>query len=92
MTTTTIVIGEAKRPKNVTPIKFERVLNSVGAGGVVSGMVEAISLPSDYAYIELVCKNYQPGEGNDMMFAYNDPEKRGDGMLYIGSWNDGVVE
>ncbi len=87
--TTTIVIGEAKRPKNVTPIKFERVLNNVGATGASSAVIEASSSPNDYAYIELVCKNYQPG--NDVMFAYNDPSSREAGMLYIGKWNDGVV-
>jgi hypothetical protein len=27
----------------------------------------------------------------DLMFAYDDPDKRKDGVLYIGYWNDGIV-
>lgn len=88
--TTTIVIGEIKESKKLTPIKFERVLNNVGSIGALSAVIEAGSSPGDYNYIELVCKNYQPG--NDVMFAYNNPFRRENGMLYIGKWNDGVVE
>lgn len=80
--TTTIVIGEAKRPKNVTPIKFERVLDIVGRNTDV--------FPHTYKFIELICKDYAMGQ--DLMFAYNDPSNRKDGVLYIGKWNDGVVE
>lgn len=42
--TKTIVIGEAKGTKNVTPIKFERCIDLVGR--------EAEILPNTYKYIE----------------------------------------
>jgi hypothetical protein len=46
--------------------------------------------PSQAKYIELICKRYN---GNlDLMFTYSDPSKRGEGLLYIGYWNDGVVK
>jgi hypothetical protein len=27
----------------------------------------------------------------DLMFAYNDPDNRGSGLLVIGKFNDGIV-
>jgi hypothetical protein len=51
--------------------------------------------PNIYKYLELICKNYaQYDELNyfDLIFAYNDPNNRGRGTLYLGHWNDGVAE
>lgn len=87
--TTTIVIGEGTLPKKLTPIEFQRALNNVGSIGSSSAVMEAGSSPNRYEYIELICKDYQPG--CDLMFAYHDPSKRQEGILYIGKWNDGVV-
>ncbi len=80
--TTTIVIGENKPSKTLKAIKFERVLDLVGR--------EAEVCPHTYKFIELICKDY--AMGHDLMFAYNDPSNRKQGVLYIGKWNDGVVE
>ena len=46
--------------------------------------------PEYYGFIELICNKYN-GDF-DLMFAYDDPKKRENGVLYIGKWNDGVVE
>ena len=48
-----------------------------------------VSPPSKFKYIELICKKYNGGM--DLMFAYNDPSNRNDGILYIGYWNNGTV-
>lgn len=45
--------------------------------------------PHDYKYIELICKGYN--EGWDLMFAYNNENDRGNGTLFYGYFNDGVV-
>lgn len=45
--------------------------------------------PNFYKYIELICLNYT--NGLDLMFAYNDQNKRDTGALYLGKFNDGVV-
>lgn len=88
--TTTIVIGEGMPPKKLMPIVFQRALNNVRSIGSSNAVTEAGSRPNRYEYIELICKDYQ--QGCDLMFAYYDPFKRQEGILYIGKWNDGVVE
>jgi len=88
--TTTIVIGEIPTTKKLKPIQFVRCLNIVGCIGSSQAVIEAGVCPNFYKFIELICKDYQLG--NDLMFAYNNPLKREEGMLYIGKWNDGVVE
>jgi len=50
--------------------------------------------PQDYEYVELVSRNYNQrdaSESLDLMFAYDDPDDRGDGVLFIGRWNDGIL-
>lgn len=47
---------------------------------------------SGYKYVELICRNYDKTDnGFDLMFAYDDPSDRGDGVLFVGRWNDGKV-
>jgi hypothetical protein len=82
--TKTIVLG-AEHPKTEkTKIKFVKAL---------TGFYEVDSYftgtPDDHNYIELVSKGYSLGM--DLMFAYDDPNKREHGILYIGYWNDGIV-
>ena len=84
MSTQVIVIGKSEKGKTKTAIEFRSFLNSelkASDGGTFS--------PSYYKYIELICKNY--ALGFDLMFAYNDPNERSFGDLYIGRFNDGVV-
>ena len=84
--TKTIVIGACYQDDN-KPIVFNDYLNaSLGVSPAFN-----IHPPSKFNYIELICKNYNNG-GMDLMFAYNDPSNRSDGILYIGFWNSGVVK
>ena len=82
--TKTIILGESEL-KNLKPIEFKAhmrhnfELNN-----------DTDYRPSKAKYIELICKRYN---GNyDLMFAYQDPNKRNEGLLCVGYWNDGVVE
>ena len=84
MGTQVIIIGKPEKGKTKTAIEFRSFLNSelkASDGGTFS--------PSYYKYIELICKNY--ALGFDLMFAYNDPNGRSCGVLYIGHFNDGIV-
>jgi hypothetical protein len=45
--------------------------------------------PEDWENIELIAKDYY--NNLDLMFAFDD-EYRGEGILYLGHFNDGVVE
>ena len=84
--TKTIILGEsAKRSTCLQPIVFTHILNCDRAFSNVT------ILPRAYAYIELICKNYSTEDTWDLMFAYDDPENRKAGVLYVGHWNDGIV-
>jgi hypothetical protein len=83
MSTQVIVIGKTEKKKTKTAIEFQSFLNTnlnINFGA---------HSPSSYKYIELICKDY--AHGFDLMFAYNDPNGRSFGVLYIGHFNDGVV-
>jgi hypothetical protein len=88
--TKTIVLGEQPPKKTeLKPIKFCRTL-------VEDGTVERT--PGDasksYKFLELVSREYgtdNDGEPFDLIFAYQNPQERGLGILYLGQWNDGVV-
>lgn len=82
--TKTIIIGACYQDDNKS-IVFDYFLD----GSLGSSVY--VSLPSQFKYIELICKNYNNG-GRDLMFAYNDPSNRNDGTLFIGFWNSGTVK
>lgn len=44
--------------------------------------------PHGWNFIDLVARNYC---GLDLMLAYDDANRRGEGIFYIGHFNDGVV-
>jgi len=102
MSTQTIVIGQTCTTKNLVPIEFSKVL-ALSTHGVISrdstDIIEILPVgylkPTDYKFIELICKNYySPTNGCwlDLMFAYEDKLLREKGLLILGKWNDGVVE
>ncbi len=82
--TKTIIIGEFEH-KEQKPIVFDYFLD----GSLDSSAY--VSLPCQFKYIELICKNYSNG-GRDLMFAYDDPSNRNNGTLFIGFWNSGTVK
>ena len=88
MATKTIIVGKQSRrcPGKRIPIEFNRYISS---NGKVFDVVDGGVLPSQYSHIELLVLDY--GRGLDVMLAYNNPEYRYDGMIYLGKWNDGVV-
>ena len=83
MSTQVIVIGKTEKKKTKTAIEFQSFLNTS------LNIRDAPYSPSHYKYIELICKDY--ALGYDLMFAYNDPNERSFGDLFIGRFNDGVV-
>lgn len=80
MTKVTILGQEPKEKKELKPIEFTESLT--GSKNFEGGCVP----PSDWANIELVCRY----GSFDIMFAYDD--SRNNGCLYLGHFNDGVVE
>jgi hypothetical protein len=83
MSTQVIVIGKPEKGKTKTAIEFQRFLDTS------LRIDDGAYSPSHYKYIELICKDY--ALGCDLMFAYNDPNERSCGVLYIGHFNDGIV-
>jgi hypothetical protein len=85
--TQTIVIGAGSETKHAKKIEFSYYLRYPSPQ---KNSVEAVlSSPEQYQYLELICRDYNGGF--DLIFAYNNPNRRKDGILYIGHWNDGVV-
>lgn len=85
MGTKCIVIGESsnKKPK---PIEITKYLNTYLS---IESNIDIVHSPRNFRYAELICKHYD-GEV-DLMFFYNDPYFRNEGILALGKWNDGVV-
>ena len=87
MNTKVIMLGN-QTPSKMKRIEFVNVLN-VMSGNNKFNIMEATTVPSDFSYVELICRKYHGPY--DLMFAYDNPEHRGEGILYIGHFNDGVV-
>jgi len=83
--TKTIVIGACYQDDN-KPIEFKYFLTEDIEIDTPQGEYNS---PSSFKFIELICKKYD--QEHDLMFAYNDANERGSGILMIGRWNDGVV-
>ena len=86
--TKTIVLGELPKPAEKKPIEFFTRLDVADSDDAEVNVVS--SKPHHWNYIELISKNYSPNL--DLLFAYNDADDRGEGILIIGRWNDGVVK
>ena len=86
--TKTIILGEQKDKDAKKPIEFFTRIHVVDSDDVSVENVE--TLPCKWNYIELICKDYAPNL--DLMFAYDNADDRGNGILIIGHWNDGVAK
>jgi len=86
--TNLIVLGDQKNKSPKKPIEFLSLISIIGRDDV--DVETASSNPCGWKNIELICKNY--ASNLDLLFAYNDADRRSDGVLFIGRWNDGVVE
>lgn len=91
MKTKTIVIGENKNLVNQKPIEFDKILSDNLGIWNAKEKIQKKGKPSDYNFIELICKDYGI-KNQDLMFAYNDSNNRDEGCLFIGKWNDGIVD
>lgn len=93
-----IKIGDTPRvAPPLKPIKFSHCLSLCSlcepmatVSGVPVTIHENTVKSRDYKYVELICTDYLPGI--DIMFAYDDPSQRSRGVLFLGKFNDGVVE
>jgi hypothetical protein len=95
MATQINIIGKHQQDKvKRTPIEFKYALNQVEPNHPdilrPARKLEDTDSPKKYNFIDLICKNYL--SGYDLMFAYNFADNRHLGVLYIGHFNDGVVE
>ena len=76
-----------KIPTKKIPIKFVHMFDT-GNGEVYRKNLQS---PEEYNFIELVSRS-RPGSAKyDILYAYNKKDKREEGDLYLGYWNDGIV-
>ncbi len=80
--TKTIVLGTPTECK-IKKIEFTHSLQNSSHWCIVE------TPASNYEYVELISLGY--GNDFDIMFAYDDANNRGDGVLYKGKWNDGIA-
>jgi hypothetical protein len=87
-----IIVNHRQDKVKKIPIEFKYALNQVKPNypDILRPTTTREDSPKDYNFIDLICKNYL--SGYDLMFAYNFADKRELGVLYIGYFNDGVVE
>jgi len=80
--TKTIVLGT---PTECTmkKIKFTHCLQNSGT------WCTAWTKASSYKHVELISLGYS--DNFDIMFAYDNPNDRANGVLYKGKWNDGIA-
>ena len=87
--TKTIVIGETRSNRSNRYIKFISVLPSENHP-TLQFITTVVAPSSAYEYVELICPKYNGV--HDVMFAYDHPDDRATGCLYLGYWNEGIVE
>ena len=90
MATKVTIIGKSKIQRDPNYIEFHGTLIDGDEDIEYTEDEEIIAKPHDWNYIELICNDYV--RGLDLMFAYDCPEMRHCGNLYLGHFNDGVVE
>lgn len=85
MPTKAIVVGQT--PNKLKPIELNFVLHQNAE------FRRGFFYPVSYKFVELISKNYLMHDGamRDLIFAYNDENTR-QGSMYLGKWNDGVVQ
>jgi hypothetical protein len=83
-----IIVGEKGEPESKKPMQF---LKAILADGLLSDV--QVDQPTDFNYIELIARNYGTfDQPFDLIFCYDDPNKREEGVLFLGNWNDGVIK
>lgn len=82
--TRVVILGEEESNKKLKPIEFHKVLCCDSTFSNCDGMID----PKAHKVIELISKKYS--DSFDVMFAHDG--RRQNGILYLGRFNDGVVE
>lgn len=83
--TKVIILGqEPKEEKKLKPIEFVKFLSRK-----LSLEDQPTYGAKDWDNVELICKRYTTKY--DLMFVYDDNDRE-NGILYLGHFNDGVVE
>ena len=85
MVTKCIVLTKNQVNQQSTPIEFTDYVDDL-VKKIYKWDKSNCVRPKDWMNIELI----QNGPKHDIMFAYN--KDRSDGLIYLGHWNDGVVE
>ena len=91
MTTTIVLDKSFKKKSEPKKIQFFRYLNE---NSNALEPAEEHNSPKTFKYIELIAKKGHIMYGDvicDIMFAYDDPSDRSNGIIVVGQWNDGVV-
>ncbi|PHJ51476.1 hypothetical protein VF04_34980 [Nostoc linckia z7] len=84
--TKVIILGEQpKEEKKLKPIELIKWISSIK--GICEG---AVVKPSEYDFVVLLSRLYD-GSAYDLMYVY-DKNQQMSGTLYLGHFNDGVVE
>ena len=81
--TKVIILGKEPEKKKGKPIEFKKYLESD-----LKIVGRPLFNPSNYKTIEVIVRNY--AQNFDLFFAYNNIRKNG--VLYLGHYNDGIVE
>lgn len=81
MTKVTILGQEPKEEKELKPIQFMKVIHEEDLK-----ITTPTCRPNDWDNIELIGR----GKGYDIMYAYD--HDRNKGRIFLGHFNDGVVE
>jgi hypothetical protein len=84
-----IIIGEQPSKTKNKGIEFHEFLTA----GEIPRVANKSSnhIPKNFDYIELICRRYDQLGNYDLMFAYNNPDKREEGVLFLGKFNDGII-
>jgi len=84
-----IILGNGQpesKPSKKCTVSSHILMNTL----VVSSLNRTAEDPiMKYDFVELICKNY--AQSLDIIFAYKDG-KRDEGTLFLGHWNDGIIE
>jgi hypothetical protein len=80
--TKVIILGEQPEKKELKPIEFKLQFTDNKAP------CSPTHTPNQWENVELISKRY--ADGLDLMYAYDN--NRNDGRVYLGHFNDGVIE
>lgn len=83
-----IEIGKNQNNQTKVPIVFDYYLCDLKFNE--DSFQKTCDRAENFEYVELICRNYL--ENKDLMFAYDDENNRREGTLFVGNWNDGVID